>query len=134
MIEVKIKNLQEIQTHGALFETEQEANEWVNSVKNKPSMPWGKVAGAYLESELSESEIATKTGIIEIEEIVKHVIPDQFIVEIAEKLSTQQEINMNAKKYLSETDWYCIRHVETGVAIPTDILNARAMARQSIVE
>ena len=134
MFEVRVKNLQGIQTHGGIFDTEQEAQSWVSSILLKPSMPWGKVHGSYLESELSEAEMATKTGIIEIYDIVKHVIPNQFTIEIAEKQTTQEEININAKKYLSDTDWYAIRHVETGVAIPQDILTARALARQSIVE
>jgi hypothetical protein len=134
MIEVKIKNLNNEQTHGAEFETELEAQSWVSSIVAMNPCPWGKVAGAYLESELSSQELATATGIIQNELEVKHVIPDQFTVEISEKQTTQQEININAKKYLSDTDWYAIRHVETGVAIPQDILTARALARQSIVE
>jgi hypothetical protein len=35
----------------------------------------------------------------------------------------------NAKKYLSETDWYVTRRSETGTPIPEDILSNRAQAR-----
>jgi hypothetical protein len=134
MFEVKVKNLQGIQTHGASFESEQEAQSWVSSILLKPSIPWGKVHGSYLESELSEAEIATKAGVIEIDGITKHVIPNQFTVEINEYVKPQDILNLEFKKYLADTDWYIVRHVETGVAIPQDILTARALARQSIVE
>ena len=35
--------------------------------------------------------------------------------------------------YLAETDWYVIRRSDTGVAIPTDVDEARAAAREAIV-
>lgn len=47
---------------------------------------------------------------------------------------TQKEINRQARAYLASTDWYVIRKEETGVAIPQEILDARAAARASIVE
>lgn len=37
----------------------------------------------------------------------------------------------NAREYLKKTDWYIVRHVETGEAIPADILQKRAEARQT---
>ncbi len=36
---------------------------------------------------------------------------------------------LNAKKYLSETDWYVTRQAEVGTPIPEDILSKRAQAR-----
>jgi hypothetical protein len=42
--------------------------------------------------------------------------------------------NAEARAYLSETDWYVVRHAETGQAIPQEITQARAAARDSIVE
>lgn len=46
----------------------------------------------------------------------------------------QQEINKINQEYLTSTDWYVVRLVETGIEIPDDILKARQNARQSIVE
>jgi hypothetical protein len=46
----------------------------------------------------------------------------------------QKNINKQARAYLASTDWYVIRKEETGVAIPQEILDARAAARASIVE
>ena len=37
----------------------------------------------------------------------------------------------NAREYLKKTDWYVIRHAETGEAIPDDILQKRSQARQT---
>ena len=44
----------------------------------------------------------------------------------------QEAINTDALAYLASTDWYVIRLQETGVAVPQDILDARASARLSI--
>ena len=45
----------------------------------------------------------------------------------------QEEINLNNRNYLQETDWYVIRFTETGVPIPQEILNKRAEARLQIL-
>lgn len=47
--------------------------------------------------------------------------------------SLQAEVNTEALAYLKETDWYVVRQAETGIAIPADILTARAKARLKIV-
>lgn len=51
-----------------------------------------------------------------------------------EKVVTEEEIKHQndirlAKEYLSETDWYVMRFVETGKAIPEDIQVKRDEAR-----
>jgi Zn-dependent oligopeptidase len=38
---------------------------------------------------------------------------------------------VNAREYLKKTDWYIVRHAETGETIPEDILQKRAAARQT---
>lgn len=45
---------------------------------------------------------------------------------------TQVEINATAKDYLSLTDWYVIRFIETGVVIPDEVIKQRELARVSI--
>lgn len=42
------------------------------------------------------------------------------------------KIKFEALRYLASTDWYVIRHQETGKEIPADILAARQAARDSI--
>lgn len=44
----------------------------------------------------------------------------------------QNEINNKSLKYLANTDWYVIRFQETGKEIPSDVLEARAKARETI--
>ena len=46
----------------------------------------------------------------------------------------QARINNQARAYLASTDWLVVRMAETGVAVPQEILDARAAARASIVE
>jgi len=48
--------------------------------------------------------------------------------------SQLKQINDEARRYLSETDWYVIRQQETGVEIPVDILTERQAARNRIVD
>lgn len=45
----------------------------------------------------------------------------------------QQEVNNTALAYLAETDWYVLRQVDDGTAMPLDIKTARADARLNIV-
>lgn len=45
----------------------------------------------------------------------------------------QSKLNIEAKDYLAETDWYVIRYTETGVGIPEDIKAKRQIARDSII-
>ena len=42
--------------------------------------------------------------------------------------------NQEARAYLTSTDWYVIRHQETGVAIPEEIAIKRQEARKQIIE
>lgn len=63
------------------------------------------------------------------------------IAEVSAYLETVQEdpaltaalrANDSSLRYLSTTDWYVVRLMETGVPIPADITAARAIARSSI--
>lgn len=51
---------------------------------------------------------------------------------------TEEELqvirNQEARAYLTSTDWYVIRHQETGVAIPEEIAIKRQEAREQIIE
>lgn len=49
-------------------------------------------------------------------------------------IDPQDEINLKAKASLSETDWYVLRFVETGVPIPAEVSAERAQARVKIVD
>lgn len=45
----------------------------------------------------------------------------------------QDEKNINGLSYLSLTDWYVTRFIETGIEIPSEISIKRKEARESIV-
>jgi len=44
----------------------------------------------------------------------------------------QSQANATAQAYLASTDWMVIRQQETGVAVPQEVADARAAARQEI--
>lgn len=56
MIEVKIKNLSNVQTHGAVFETEIEANEWLSKQNNMRN--FGELERIKNSSQCSQEELA----------------------------------------------------------------------------
>ena len=58
--------------------------------------------------------------------------PDLVKIDAEATKKAQEAINTEALAYLASTDWYVIRLQETGVAVPQDILDARASARLSI--
>ncbi|WP_200902895.1 hypothetical protein [Pseudomonas fluorescens] len=47
---------------------------------------------------------------------------------------TQDQINSEARSYLSKTDWYLVRKIETGQAVPDDVLKSRAEARDQVID
>ena len=51
----------------------------------------------------------------------------------ADKQSDQKRINSEALRYLASTDWYVIRHQESGTPIPDDVMQKRAAARESVI-
>jgi hypothetical protein len=41
----------------------------------------------------------------------------------------QQIIEANSRKYLQDTDWYVVRNIETGKAIPDEVTTKRVQSR-----
>jgi hypothetical protein len=58
----------------------------------------------------------------------------QVWVVLPEIQKSQSEVNAISRQYLSDTDWYVVRMMETGEPIPNDILQLRAEARTAIIE
>lgn len=54
------------------------------------------------------------------------------IIAYIESSPNKVDLNTPYLAYLSETDWYVVRFIETGVAIPKDIKDLRSKARESI--
>jgi hypothetical protein len=66
------------------------------------------------------------------------VVLDMKIVDAEAKrlqtINNQKKINQENLAYLDSTDWYVIRHADSGEAVPIEISEARAAARLLIVE
>ena len=62
-------------------------------------------------------------------EVTESVIP--IIIPTEEEIQQYEAIQkrLNAKKYLSETDWYITRQAEIETPIPEEVLSKRAQAR-----
>ena len=65
----------------------------------------------------------TTEQVQEIEDYIDTVVADPVA-----------QTNMDSRQYLFDTDWYILRKAETGAAVPTDVLVARADARAAITE
>lgn len=61
------------------------------------------------------------------------VTPSETVT-VATPEEIQQQKNAAARAYLTSTDWYIIRKMETGTAVPDDILIARQEARADIID
>jgi hypothetical protein len=59
----------------------------------------------------------------------------QYVTSIQENpdLTRQMAMNMQAKQFLNNTDWYVTRYVEKGIPIPEEIQIQRENARGVIV-
>ena len=58
----------------------------------------------------------------------------QAQVDERDAVQRQEEANREAREYLSETDWYITRNMETGAEVPGEILKKRAEARAAVKE
>ena len=54
--------------------------------------------------------------------------------ELANQGISQAQINADARAFLAKTDWYVVRHAETGEPVPDEIIKQRADARTRVVQ
>ena len=87
-----------------------------------------KVVGSTI-YEFTESEIATVVAFIDdpTDLLPVPVAPEPTAAEI------QEAANKSAREFLDATDWYILRHTETGAEIPMGIAALRQAKRESIV-
>jgi hypothetical protein len=64
--------------------------------------------------------------------IAKGNTPEAEFTDAEIAANAQREINQENLAYLADTDWYVIRKADTGTAVPSDIADARAVARAAI--
>ena len=76
-------------------------------------------------------EVSEKQHIEAIEKQHNYVESDGS-TKLVEEPSTSQQKIIQAKVYLSETDWYVIREADSGKEMPSEIKTKRAEARETI--
>ena len=83
-----------------------------------------------------ETEQECHNWIIECESKLSWGNPLDYDIEISDITSeyNQKLINEQSLKYLMETDYYIIRFLDTGEAIPAGIQQLRQQARNSIIK
>ena len=98
--------------------------EWINETR---------VVSEAVEATYDEDGIELTPYVSEVTELVRpYVAKEVTDVEIDELLSTIGYVSkevVDALKYLADTDWYYIRYVDNGTAIPQEVMDKRAEAR-----
>jgi hypothetical protein len=69
--------------------------------------------------------------VIDLQEVNVPAEYELEIVDISDQLA-QEQINNAARAYLASTDWYVVRFIETGIAVPSEVTAQRAAARASV--
>ena len=85
--------------------------------------------------EISPAEFDEEGELIHEAVLEEEIIPSEFEVEfVPDDFKEQDQINAESLQFLSETDWYVTRFVETGIDIPQDIKDQRQEARSKVVQ
>jgi hypothetical protein len=67
-------------------------------------------------------------------EVTEHEDAPVTLLTVEELAKQAQELtNSTALKYLADTDFYVIRFMDSGIAVPVDITQKREEARASVV-
>jgi hypothetical protein len=69
--------------------------------------------------------------VIDLQEVNVPAEYELEIVDISDQLA-QEQVNNAARSYLASTDWYVVRFLETGIAVPSEVTAQRAAARASV--
>ncbi len=141
MFKIQIKNLTNVLTNEAQFDTMQNLNAWYDSVV--PSGAFGKLereVREIAEGILADGEDISKSISVREEEfmgeIIKfHTLPQEFtstITDITAEHQAQVE-SQQALAYLASTDWYIIRELDSGLPCSQEIKDLRAAARLKVL-
>lgn len=117
--------------------TMNELNAWIEHT-TKMGM-WGKPAGEYPLSQLSELELAQEISRKEVDEMGNLLmdplvtIPAQYSIEITDITAEveQEKEDQEAQNYLKETDWITLRHIrEKALKIKTSLTEEEYLAHE----
>lgn len=118
MIKVTVKNkLSQGQTHGATFDTLEQANQWI--VECESVKAWGDFYDEHT-NDLDE--------VVPAKEKEYEIVIEDITFEVE-----QEQINAEALAYLASTDWMAIRAAEGGTPMPEEVRIARQAARERVV-
>lgn len=73
-------------------------------------------------------ELLLPSGCVQITE------ENAYALQMSNQEENQLHKNNAARQYLTDTDWYVIRNIETGKPIPGEVLEKRSNARNLISE
>jgi hypothetical protein len=141
MFKIQIKNLANVLTNEAQFDTMQNLNAWYDSVA--PSGAFGKLEREVKEVSpgvLDNNEDISKSVSSRQEEfmgemVTIHTLPQEFtstITDITSEHQARLESN-EARAYLHSTDWMVVRKAETGIDYSQEIKDLRAAARLKVI-
>ena len=87
---------------------------------------------------LRYTSVTNGTNVYTFED-VEYALSSEEISEIETYLEAVVEdtvgsTNFHARDFLKQTDWYIVRQMETGEAVPVNVLADRAEARENIVD
>jgi hypothetical protein len=123
MFKIQIKRLSDNAiTHGAQFESMEEANAWIALNEAKSPCPWGIKARVDLVGNPDGS-----TYEVQVEQTYEIISTD-----ISAQVE-QEAINASALAYLASTDWMVTRAIERGEELSAEFKAEREAARASIV-
>lgn len=117
----------QVNDFGVTYVTEDER---VLKSQSRPPMSFDYEILTYSKDEKTVYKNLSKRDLTanEIEEVEAYLATIEEDPELTRKMAK----NMQAKHYLSNTDWYVIRQIETGAPIPETILENRRLARTHI--
>lgn len=119
-------------TNSATFESLEQLQSWLSEHESMKS--FGQPASSY-QFETAPA-VYDAEGLLISPAVVETInVPADYVVEIIDIVdnSAQEAINAEALAYLTATDFYTIRQIETGIVCPQHILQARQAARDRIV-
>jgi hypothetical protein len=124
MFQVNIKNEEKNLEWNARFASQELAQEWLSKQVGKPHRLPERLVNKLDEiGELIKDENGA---------IIQELIPAEFtaeVIDISKNLELQKQ-KAEAKKFLSDTDWYVIRFIDSGIEIPEEIKKQRQQARE----
>jgi len=87
---------------------------------------------------MDEQGNIVQAAVPEVPEVshMEYFLEAEYTIEIFDVTAemNQEKQNKEALKYLTETDWYIIREMDSGVPCPVDIKQERALARSKIIK